>query len=766
MGLLLKIKRAIRKNTAFRRFFYSFYFRLILLDFKKNQLLLVFWLFFFGIITNNVAPRYGVAYLFWGPEYFDKISFLSYFITGFACGGFIMSYNIASYIKNAFRFPFLATLRNPFYRYCLNNFFLPLSFTILYCFQIYFFLKAEATYSLFQILIFIASFLGGNLFFVFFAFTYFFGTNKDITKLYGIQNADANSLKAERAKIKSTKNTTGERNPYLIKESRDWYVETYLATPFRLRLVRSVRHYKKEMLKAVLKQNHKAAFVFQLLSIISLVLLGIFSDFKTFNIPAGASIFLLFTMFIMLFSSFYTWFRGWSTVAFIVFLIAFNYLHKVNFLNSYCKAYGLSYNTEKASYTYDNFRKMDMDEVVRKKDFNTMLATLNKWKVKNESFNKPEGKPKIVFINVSGGGVRSALWVMHTLQTADSLTGGKLLKQTQMITGSSGGMIGAAYLRELYLQKQKSKITSYYDLDYKTKISKDILNPIAFTVATNEWLFPIKSFYIDGKKYNHDRGYAFEQTLLENTDSLFNKRLGYYKLLESNSYIPMMVFSPSIVNDGRKMIISPLGVSFLTQNIRTEKTIYNNLYDAVEYSRFFEKQNAHKTLFTSVLRMSATFPYISPVVSLPSEPRVEIMDAGLRDNYGLETSLRFIKAFNDWIAENTSGIIIIQIRDKHKNIPIDENPSQTLFQALGRPMGSFYGNLFQVQDFNQNQQIQYADMWCKSKIEIIDFQMKNELNDRISLSWHLTNKEKRKVIESLYLPENQESLNKLVELLK
>lgn len=762
MSIPIKIKRAIRKNQTFRRFFYSFYFRLILLDFKKNQLLLLFWLFFFGIITNNVAPRYGVAYLFWGPEYFDKISVLSYFITGFACGGFVMSYNIASYIKNGFRFPFLATLRNPFLRYCLNNFFLPITFTIIYCFQIFFFLKGEAIFSLSQILMMILSFLGGNLFFVFIAFTYFFGTNKDIKKLYGIQHSDSTTLSQERAAVRSKKNETGERNPYLIKESRDWYVETYLVTPFRIRLVRSVRHYKKEMLKAVLKQNHKAAFVFQILSIISLIALGLFSKISAFNIPAAASIFLLFTMFIMLFSSFYTWFRGWSTAVFIIFLVAFNYLHKINFLSSSGKAYGLDYSKEKAHYDYDKFKLYDAADKNFKTDVDATLATLNKWKIKN-SFSGH--KPKIVFINVSGGGVRSSLWVLHTLQTADSITGGRLFKQTQLITGSSGGMVGAAYLRELYLLKQKSKIESYYSSEYKTKISKDILNPIAFTIATSEWLFPIKSFIVDGKKYNYDRGYAFEQTLLENTDSVFNKRLSYYKLLESNSYIPMMVFSPSIVNDGRKMLISPMGVSYLTQNSRTEKTNYNKLYDAIEYSRFFEKQNAHKTLFTSVLRMSATFPYISPVVSLPSEPRIEIMDAGLRDNYGLETALRFIKTFNDWIAENTSGIVIIQIRDKHKNIPIDENPSQTLFQALSRPMGSFYGNLFQVQDFNQNQQIQYADIWCKSQIDIIDFQMRNELNDRISLSWHLTNKEKRKVMESLSLPENQESLKRLQELL-
>ncbi len=171
-------------------------------------------------------------------------------------------------------------------------------------------------------------------------------------------------------------------------------------------------------------------------------------------------------------------------------------------------------------------------------------------------------------------------------------------------------------------------------------------------------------------------------------------------------------------------------------------------------------------MFSSVLRMSATFPYISPIVSLPSEPRIEIMDAGLRDNFGIETTLRFLKTFNDWIAENTSGVVIIQIRDKHKNNPIEQNPSQTLMEALSRPMGSFYSNLFDVQDFNHNQEIQLADYWCKAKIEIVDIQLRNDKKDHISMSWHLTNKEKKKVFASIYLPENQAAVKRIMELLK
>jgi hypothetical protein len=759
MKFLKAISIYVLKQPTFRAVYFSFFFRLILLDFKKNLILLFFWLFLFGMITNNVAPNYGVAYLFLGPEYFNKISFLSYLIVGFSVGGFVMAYNIASFIKNAYRFPFLASLRYPFLKYCLNNFAIPSIFVTLYCFKIYSFLKSEEIMSTPRIILMILGFLAGLVLFLFFSFSYFFKVNRDIFKLYGVQYKVKPSSKEEKSVV------TGERNPRLIKESRDWYVETYFSSLTSIRLVRSVRHYKKEILKNVIRQNHHVAFLFQMITIVSFLIIGILGEINAFEIPAGASIVLLFTVFIMFFSSFYRWWGGWSIPVFLLFILAFNHLYKLNILPQ-DRAYGLNYTVKPAEYSNARLIKMDNDREAFNEDFLKTKAILEKWKLKNSDPSNPSKKPKLVFVNTSGGGLRSALWTFYSLQYADSVSNGKLLSHIQLISGSSGGMIGAAYVRELYLQKQLHKIESYYDKKYLTSISNDVLNPIAFKVATTEWLFPLQSFLLDGTYYPKDRAYAFENRLEENTDNAFNKRLADYQLPEANSKIPMMVFTPCIVNDGRKMVISPQGVSYLTQNIPTSKISYNKLFDAIEFSRFFEQQNAQQVLFSSVLRMSATFPYISPIVSLPSEPRIEIMDAGLRDNYGLETTLHFIKTFNDWIAENTSGIVFIQVRDKYKNNPIEENPQLSLIGELSKPMGSLYSNLFDVQDYNQNAQIQMAEEWCKSKIEVIDFQLQNEKTDHISLSWHLTNKEKKKIFKSICLPENQAAINRLNELLK
>ena len=62
------------------------------------------------------------------------------------------------------------------------------------------------------------------------------------------------------------------------------------------------------------------------------------------------------------------------------------------------------------------------------------------------------------------------------------------------------------------------------------------------------------------------------------------------------------------------------------------------------------------------------------------------MDAGLRDNYGQETALRFLENFDDWIKENTRGVLVIQLRDREaggwENPYYSDNMSDHIHQAI------------------------------------------------------------------------------------
>ena len=61
--------------------------------------------------------------------------------------------------------------------------------------------------------------------------------------------------------------------------------------------------------------------------------------------------------------------------------------------------------------------------------------------------------------------------------------------------------------------------------------------------------------------------------------------------------------------------------------------------------------------------MSASFPYVSPAVNLPTDPPRRVVDAGYYDNYGIQVAISWLRRNRQWLARNTSGVLLVQIRD-------------------------------------------------------------------------------------------------------
>jgi len=730
---------------------------------KENLVYIFLWLLFFGFITGAVAPKYGIPYLFLYPEYLDHVGIRAYLILGFSCGGFMVAYNISSYIVNSFRFPFLATLDRPFFTYCVNNFIIPLAFLITYCgCSIHFRTYDGSPFS--TIALHLISFLFGVLAFILITIGYFYFFDKGVFKVFGLTptNSSKVPLKKDNGNLgyeSEWKNLTDHDEEE--HGDRTWYVETFIGVNAKIRLARGAEHYDARMLERIFKQNHQTGAVFEIAAIVTLFLLGLFRDSRIAMLPAGASVFLLFTIIIMFLSALHSIFRGWTTTVALLILIGINFASQFNWSFFAGRAFGLNYNTKRAEYSYATLDKMSHDTVQFDKDKAHMLGILENWKKRNGG-----GKPVMVLINTSGGGLRSSMWTFFTLQYTDSLLHGSLFKHSSLITGSSGGMVGAAYFRELYLRKQLGKVKDLYAKKYLDNISDDILNPVAFAIATNDLAFRFQN-YNDGKYiYTKDRGFAFEYKLDQNTDSVMCKRVWEYKKTEDAATIPMMLITPTIVNDGRKLIISPEGFSFMTGYSIDSNVNMTPLTQVVEFNRLFADQDADNLLFTTALRMNATFPYITPITALPSNPVIDVMDAGLLDNYGLEETTKFIYTFRDWLLANTSRLVVVQIRDQYKEQKIVNNAPQNILQSFTFPINQFYSNLFPVQNYKEDQMMEYFSRWYSGKLDFVYFQLNNAPTENISLSWHLTEKEKNQVLGSMGLKDNQQALDQLKKVLK
>ena len=82
---------------------------------------------------------------------------------------------------------------------------------------------------------------------------------------------------------------------------------------------------------------------------------------------------------------------------------------------------------------------------------------------------------------------------------------------------------------------------------------------------------------------------------------------------------------------------------------------------AVEFFRLFPRARGSFRVVTAV-RMNATFPVVTPAGVLPTDSPRQVVDAGYYDNYGVDLASGLIFADREWLARNTSGVLLIQIR--------------------------------------------------------------------------------------------------------
>jgi hypothetical protein len=476
------------------------------------------------------------------------------------------------------------------------------------------------------------------------------------------------------------------------------------------------------------------------------------------------------------------WLRKWSLITLILFLLGLNFLMKNDIITAEYQAYGLDYSKPPVEYSLQALKnEVGLEKVNADKE--GTLQILENWRSKFPA----DQNPKMVFLCTSGGGQRAALWTLRSLQEADSLTQGILMKHTMLMTGASGGLVGAGYFRELFLRKQSGENINLYGQQYQENVSKDVLNPVIFSLLVNDFFIGYQYYNYNGFRYLKDRGYSFEQQLNYNTDQVLDKPLGAYAEAEMKSIIPMMIMAPNVINDGRKLYISPQPVSYMNIEVSPKNGDNNQKVKGIDFRSFFEEQGAENLRFLTALRMSATFPYITPNISLPSNPRMKMMDSGISDNFGVADAVRFLYVFKDWISENTSGVIFLSIRDSQKNIEIEKTVRQSLFEKFFIPIRSLYKNFDNIQDIHNDNQVEFAREWFKGDLQKIEIQyMSKALNkgplksesikdesllvekeiERASLSWRLTSREKENIKSNIYLPANQKALNQLKTLLE
>lgn len=742
----------ISMKPFIRELYYSFPVQLFILHFKKFQVLLLFWYILFSTVNGSFMKTYGAGSLFLAPEYLGEVNALAAAMVGVAVGIFFMSWNITTFILLSRYFRFLATASNPFLKYCINNFILPLAFLVFYMIRAIDFGLHRELLSASSIFLQIIGFISGLVLLLMASFYYFFRYDKRISGQVAPVITDPKQFK-----------TQFKKEHTRLNENRVIKVHYYLQTPFSIKKVRDVSHYSRDFIESVFGRHHFAAVLSIFVAFIFLIILGFLLDNPVFQFPASASITLLFAILIAVFGAFSYFLQSWSVPFLLGLIVLLNLLYRYEVIDPTNKAYGLKYpaKAERPVYDPSGLSALCTDSLMEL-DKQNMLQVLEAWKK-----NQTDSKPVMFLINTSGGGNRSAAFTLNMLQELDSVSNGTLMRRTFMITGASGGMLGASYFRQLDRERLSNPSLRLQDPQYESNISGDLLNPLFSSLIARDLASPAQKFKVGDYTYIKDRGYAFEEKLNRNTRGLLNYRLKELVEEERTARIPLLIFHSVITRDGRKLIIGTQPMRFLMRPAMGKPYLSDTDPDAVDYQSFFSKQDPLNLRLLTALRMNATFPYVLPNVWLPTQPVVDVMDAGLWDYFGQESTLRFVQVFKDWLKENTSAVVLLQLRDRRAGGWDHPFESDGISELVTKPMLLLQYNWYKMQEYSQNDLLSHTQAALGNQFYKIGFEYAlGKEEGRAALNFHLTKMEQQDIAASMKSEYNQQGLQQVAALLK
>lgn len=737
--------------------YFSLPVQLAVSQLTHHLLIVSFWGFLFLLVTGNFMGGYGGHHLLLEPEYgaSGRVSFTAMLLMGVALGLFTLAYQMTCYILDGYRFFFIAQLKRPFRVFALNNFILPTAFWATYIARFVRFQIDEAKVPPADVVPWVAGLIVGGVGVLLLAIVYFTYT-------------DANVKLTERL---GTRLHMGIDRPVrvvrraMLAMEQPVRVDVYFGGYLSWRLQRApsrVRGDYRPMLK-VLTRNHGNALVILGLFVVLLAVLSSLRDDPRFQMPSGVSLLLWLALLVMLVGAINFWFRKIGLIAVLALFLSFLFLNNYEPFVGRHDAIGLNYTPRPARYSQQALALLARPEHLQR-DLDSSIAMLEAWRARYQAQYGPTARPKLIVLATSGGGLRSATWTLTALQAIDSVLDGQLPLHLRLVSGASGGMMGATYWRELLLDSAQTPARRHH-AEHAERLSRDLLNPITFAMLANVFT-PARHLEDDGDRFDADRGYVMEENFIKNTGRFEGKRLRDYVRPEREGRIPQIIYSPAITNDGRQLLVASQPVSYLMKAMRFND-VYHNELPAVDFQSLMAGHDPGRLRITTAMRMSASFPYVMPFIQLPTDPPVQVMDAGAIDNFGVYVATQWLFAHRAWLDAHCSGVIILQVRDTRREGGfVQSAPNSILDRTLG-VFGNAYHAFARSKDFQNDYLLSYTRTTLNVPVQVLDLQyIPSEPMKEASLSFHLTDFERADVIQSIHHCDNRRTLNLLRQLIR
>lgn len=385
--------------------------------------------------------------------------------------------------------------------------------------------------------------------------------------------------------------------------------------------------------------------------------------------------------------------------------------------------------------------------------------------------NHQTGEKTLVLVCASGGGIQAAAWTVQVLTGLQTLLGPSFTQATGLISSASGGSVGTMYFLDRFNLQKHAPDPDALESIFNSATS-DSLDAVGWGLAYPDLGRLVGLPFLVPKLC--DRGTAVETDWRgELHDKAASLQTWREQALEGK--IPIPVFNATLVEDGRRFLISPLTFVGAMSNQAAKSEMMEH-----KFADFNTLYGDYDMSVVTAARLSATFPYISPIcrnnIGLKGR-NYHVADGGYFDNSGVFTVVEWL----DNLLESSQipevkRIVLLQISAFPKSLPT--SPTKEGDVSRGGWAMALLGpllTLFRVRDSTQTarneEEIELlCQRWSKHGVEIKHFpisfpsfeemeRIKQEFAPRMQrpyffnrdgrynppLSWKLTNAEKRAI---------------------
>ena len=381
-----------------------------------------------------------------------------------------------------------------------------------------------------------------------------------------------------------------------------------------------------------------------------------------------------------------------------------------------------------------------------------------------------DANPPLIAVAASGGGIRAGAWTVEVLTALEEVFGQDFTRSFGAISSVSGGSVGTVqYLLDFPECGQRS-------VERMDEIRRDTaansLRATAWGIVYPDFLrlvlAPVFEF---SKRAEHlDRASAMEAAWRRNLEeSLAESTLGSWRSGIRRGVRPIALINTTTVETGETFVMTPIDIDRTTQ-------------DSFSVPSFFNEYPDHDVNALTAARMSATFPWVSPVArpnlvegaeaedagsdDAKTGPRTfYLADGGYVDNFGIATLIRWLSAIIPSYASlgstaDGSGereLLVLLIRD---STPVDSNrrvfrQERGLRNAVFGPIDTMLNARGSTQNARNAQELLlFEELWgpdAKQSVQVntVSFQLANKVAREVSLSWMLTDQERALLTEDL-----------------